>query len=116
MSNDRKNDNGGNMKGQQEEKLREKIAGEVAVASWKGLIPDMLTKSLFLVSPDMDLVEVGVQVALDHTSEVKRWLDAGLLVRPSRDQIKEWETNGSLFRFIIVAPFVFFQEYTVPQA
>jgi hypothetical protein len=103
------------MEEQREEKLREKLTGELGVSSWKGLIPGMLNKSLFFVSPDVDLVDVGVQVALDHTSEIKKWLEAGHLTRPTSHQIAEWETSGSLFQFIIVEPFVFFQEYTVPQ-
>lgn len=99
------------MESQREKQLREKLTGEVTVSTWKGFIPDMLTRSLFIVSPDVDLVEVGVQVALDHTARVKEWIDSGKLSRPSKEQIEEWETMGSLFRFIIVAPFVFFQEY-----
>jgi hypothetical protein len=98
---------------QNEQKLRDKLTGELDVSSWKGLIPDMLSKSFFFVSKDLDLVEVGVQVALDRTSEVKHWLDSGLLKRPTEDQIRHWETFGSLFQFIIVEPYVFFQEYEV---
>jgi hypothetical protein len=98
---------------QHEQQVRDKLTGELDVSSWKGLIPEMLSKSLFLVSKDLDLVEVGVQVALDHTSEVKQWLDSGLLKRPTENQIRNWETFGSLFQFIIVEPYVFFQEYKV---
>lgn len=99
------------METQRERQLRDKLMGEVTVSTWKGLIPDMLARSLFIVSPGIDLVEVGVQVALDRTATVKEWIDAGKLSRPSREQIEEWETTGSLFRFIIMQPFVFFQEY-----
>jgi hypothetical protein len=98
---------------QREQKLREKLIGELDVSSWKGLIPEMLSKSLFCVSKDLDLVEVGVQVALDHTSQVKQWLDSGLLKHPTKDEISQWETFGSLFQFIIVEPYVFFQEYDI---
>lgn len=99
------------MKTEQENQLYEKLSAEINVATWKGLIPDMLSRSLFLVSHDLDLADVGVQVALDHTPKVKEWLDTGKLTRPTKEQIDEWETTGSLFRFIIVQPFVFFQEY-----
>jgi hypothetical protein len=101
------------MSTQHEQQLREKLTGELGVVTWKGLIPETLTKSLFLVSKDLDLVEVGVQVALDHSNEVKQWLGSGLLNRPTKDQISQWETFGSLFQFIIVEPYVFFQEYDV---
>jgi len=104
------------MESQREAQLREKISAEVSISTWKGLIPDMLTRALFIVSPDLDLVEVGVEVALDHTARVKAWIDAGRLARPTKEQIDEWETTGSLFRFIIVAPFVFFQEYEAVSA
>lgn len=98
---------------QSEQQLRDKLTGELDVSSWKGLIPEMLSRSLFSVSKDLDLVEVGVRVALDCTSEVKQWLDSGLLKRPTKDQISHWETFGSLFQFIIVEPYVFFQEYDI---
>jgi hypothetical protein len=101
------------MSTQREQHLREKLTGELGVATWKGLIPETLTKSLFFVSPDLDLVEMGVQVALDHTSEVNKWLENGHLTRPTPEQITAWETFGSLFQFIIVEPYVFFQEYEV---
>ena len=99
------------MESQRERQLREKLTEEVTVSTWKGLIPDMLTRSLFIVSPDLDLVEVGVAVALDRTPRIKEWIDDGRLARPTGEQITRWETTGSLFRFIIVQPFVFFQEY-----
>lgn len=99
------------MESQRENQLREKLTGEVTVSTWKGLIPDMLTRSLFMVTAELNLVDVGVQVALDHTDRVKEWIDTGRLARPTKEQIDAWETTGSLFRFIIVAPFVFFQEY-----
>jgi len=103
------------MTAQREQQLREKFASEVGVSTWRGLIPDVLSRSLFLVSPELDLVEVGVHVALDHTSEVRQWLDSGALKRPETEQMKAWESGGSLFRFIIAEPYVFFQEYRVPQ-
>lgn len=101
---------------QREQHLREKFASELGVSTWRGLIPDVLSKSLFLVSSELDLVEVGVHVALDHTSEVRQWLESGALKRPEAEQMKEWEKVGSLFQFIIVEPYVFFQEYSVPKA
>lgn len=101
---------------QTEQHLREKLASELGVSTWRGLLPDVLSKSLFHVSADLDLVEVGVHVALDHTGEVKQWLDSGALKRPSAEEMSQWEKEGSLFRFIVVEPYVFFQEYTVPQA
>lgn len=100
---------------QRERNLREKLTAEVAVSTWKGLIPDLLSKALFMVSPGVDLVEVGVQVALDNTSQVKAWIESGDLARPTEEQIRVWEASGSLFRFIIVSPFVFFQEFQVPS-
>ncbi len=99
---------------QRERQLREKLSSEVCVSTWKGLIPDLLSRALFIVAPDLDLVEVGVQVALDNTMLVNEWIASGSLSRPSREQIDEWETTGSLFRFIIVSPFVFFQVFESP--
>lgn len=105
-----------NMTARNEHQLREKLVSELGVSTWRGLVPDVLKKSLFIVSTDLDLIEVGIHVALDHTEEVKRWIESGQLAKPTLEQMKEWDTQGSLFQFIIVEPYVFFQTYTVPQA
>jgi len=97
-----------------EEKLREKLTGELGITTWRGLLPDTLNKSLFFVAADLDLVEVGIHVAMDHTAKVKKWLESGRLIRPSKGQMEHWDKEGSLFQFIIVEPFVFFQDYTEP--
>lgn len=99
------------MDAHKETQIRDKLASEVSVSTWKGLMPDLLTRALIIVAPHLDLVEVGVQVALDNTDRVKEWIEAGSLARPTKEQISEWESTGSLFRFIIVAPFVFFQAF-----
>jgi hypothetical protein len=104
------------METQRESQLREKLSSEMTVSTWKGLIPDLLSRALFIVSPGLDLVEVGVQVALDNTAMVKEWIDSGELARPTEDQIRAWQDTGSLFRFIIVSPFVFFQEFEPPAS
>jgi len=102
------------MKKQQE--LRENLTDELAVVSWKGLLPEMLNDRLYFVSSELDLVEVGIKVALDRTDEIKKLLETGALARPGSEQIADWESKGSLFQCIIVEPFVFFQEYIIPES
>ncbi len=97
-----------------EEKLREKLTGELGITTWRGLLPDTLNKSLFFVSSELDLIEIGIHVAMDHTAEVKKLLESDRLVRPGKEQMEHWDKEGSLFQFIIVEPFVFFQDYTEP--
>ena len=90
--------------------LADKFKEEIGTVSWSWLRPHEKRKSLFLVTSELDLVEVAIAVAEDKTAQVKIWLDRGDLVHPSLEQVAKWEREGGLFSGIIVKPYVFFKE------
>lgn len=87
--------------------LKDKLKAEVGVVSWSWLRPHQKRDILFLVSEEIDLVEVAVEVAEDRVAQIKTWLKNGALVRPTSTQVEEWERDGGLFSGIIVKPYVF---------
>jgi hypothetical protein len=89
--------------------VRDKLQAELATASWELLQPHYERDALFVVDGALDLVDVGVAVAEDRTSEVQGWIEAGQLVRPTAEQAGHWSEHGGTFQFLIVQPFVLVQ-------
>ena len=93
--------------------LMDKFKDEVGTVSWSWLRPHEKHGSLFLVAEKLDLIEVAVEVAEDRVAKIKAWLENGDLVRPTPDQVEEWNKSGGLFSGIIVKPYVFFKPTTI---
>jgi hypothetical protein len=89
--------------------LREKLAAEVGTVSWPLLRPHHERQSVFLVDQQLDLVEVAVGAAADQVEQIRDWLQAGRLARPSRAQVDSWEEQHTSFACVIIQPFVFIQ-------
>jgi hypothetical protein len=96
-----------------EAEVREKLLREVDVAAWSDLRTHAFADRLFLVATESELIDVAVAVALDQASEVKAWIEAGRLARPTPEQIEQFEsTDRTSLRTLIVAPYVLSQEIT----
>ncbi len=94
---------------QEDSVLKDKLKDEVGTVSWSWLRPHQKRDILFLVAPELDLVEVAIEVAEDRVAQIKTWLENGDLVRPTPAQVAGWEESGGLFSGIIVKPYVFFK-------
>ena len=87
--------------------LRAKITSEILPCDWAALRPHHTRDALFLVSPDLDLVEAAVAVATNRADRVEVWLTVGRLGRPATALVPELEAGR--FQFVIVQPFVLAQ-------
>lgn len=96
---------------------RKKLAEEVGTAPWSLLDPHFRRDALFLVDPQLELLDVAVAAAEDRTAEVRGWIEEGRLSRPSAEQSQAWaDEEGAMFRFVIVQPFVLAQRIASPDA
>jgi len=92
---------------------RAKLAAEIDLVPWRELRSHALADRVFLVGPDLELLDVAVAVACDAAGEVAAWTRGGDLARPSQEQMTAWEeTPAPVFRCVIVAPFVLVQRTT----
>ena len=91
-----------------EQSLRQKLATEVDRVSWRPLAPHHERGHLWLLSDGLDLVEVGMSVALDRVQEVSGWIQSGAIRRPEAQEVKAWDEDpvAQHFEFLIVQPFV----------
>ncbi|NEP45839.1 MAG: DUF2288 domain-containing protein [Okeania sp. SIO2H7] len=93
------------------EDIRAKLKENLDVAEWDWLIPHVKRDALVVVTPDLDLLDVGVAIASDNVSSVQRWISEALIYKPSAEQISEWnQDRAKKFDAIIVDPFVVVKE------
>ena len=92
-----------------EDGLRTKLSGEVERVSWHPLLPHHERGHLWLLDAGLDLVQVGLKVALDELSVVSGWIQEGRIRRPVDSEVHAWteEPLAQHFEFVIVQPFVF---------
>lgn len=93
------------------QQLRQELAEMVGPAEWQNLIPHAARDNVVLVNPELDLLEVGVAVALDNVSSVQRWISEALITKPTIEQLQNWERDRShQFLALIVQPYVLIQD------
>lgn len=85
--------------------MRDKLASEVMTIGWSHLQPHARRDALWIVD-GLDLVEAAVAFAEDDVASVQRWLEAGQLGRPVPALIDRWNQDGTLFRALIVQPWI----------
>ncbi len=91
--------------------LREKLKAEIMNGLWIDLKDHAERNAIFLVSQDLDLLDVAESVASDNVEIVSEWVRSGQLVRPTPAQTSTWEKeSGKAFRFLILQPHILIQE------
>ncbi|AFY71362.1 Protein of unknown function DUF2288 [Thalassoporum mexicanum PCC 7367] len=95
----------------EEKDLKTQLTEMIDVAEWEWLEPHAQKGNLFLVNANLSVLEVGLAVAEDNTEVVQRWLDDGMLQRPSQSQMDYWQSaDAPKFESLIVHPFILSKE------
>jgi len=91
--------------------VRERFEKDLAEVDWRSLRIHIQRDALILVAAQLDLVEVAIEVTADAVAVVGDWVKNGLLVKPTAEQLKAWETElDKPFRMLIAAPYILIQE------
>lgn len=87
--------------------IKDKLAEDVADIEWKDLIPHSQRDAIIVVTPHLDLLDVGAAIANDNTQSVHHWISESLIYKPSAQQLSDWNTQPETkFTTLIVQPFV----------
>ena len=91
--------------------IKTALAESLEPANWEFLKPHAQRDALIIVSPSLDLVEVGSAIAQDETDSVQQWIQQEQLQKPSADQLSLWNVQpDKTFNALIVQPYVLVQE------
>lgn len=90
---------------------KEELALQVDVAEWNWLQAHLERGGLIVVSPELELAEVGERIARDDTAAVGAWIEAGKLSKPSDEQIAAWKADTAVrFSTLIISPYILMKE------
>lgn len=92
------------------EALRYELSKRKGPVEYSDLRAHLERDAVFLVSPELDLVDCGVSVANDEVSVVREWLRDQKLRKPSQAERDAWpEDSTRRWIAIVVQPFVLVQ-------
>ncbi|MGI9291037.1 MAG: DUF2288 domain-containing protein [Gammaproteobacteria bacterium] len=91
------------------EVLRAEINTETAKIAWRELQRFFAQGHAISVSPQLDLVEVALQVSLDNKQQIEDWMAAGKFGSVSDAQALEWIEANALMWSVVVKPWVLVQ-------
>jgi hypothetical protein len=87
--------------------IKAQLSEELADVEWSALIPHAQRDALIVVSPSLDLIEVGEAIANDNAPLVQEWIREQLIHKPSVDELSTWNAQPTKkFSTLIVQPFV----------
>ena len=91
--------------------LREKLLAEMDHTDWAMLKPHQARNSVLVVSPLIDLVDVGIAVASDDVDKIKSLQLSKDLRPPTPAEVVAWNQDDKqkFAKMIIVQPFVLIQ-------
>jgi len=94
--------------------IKTALAESLEPANWESLQPHAKRDALIIVSPSLDIVDVGSAIAHDETETVQQWIQKELLKKPSANQLSLWNAQpNKAFNTLIVQPYVLVQELPV---
>jgi hypothetical protein len=90
--------------------LRAELAANLDQAEWSWLLPHVERDVVVVVTPELDVLDVGVAIANDNVLLVQRWISEKMIHKPDPDQIAAWNQIPNLsFVALIVQPYVLVQ-------
>jgi hypothetical protein len=92
-----------------EQSIADKLRQECGIVDWRMLKPHYDRGALIIVTEGLDIIHAGVQIAADNSDTVSHWIADETLVKPTADQVGDWERHNPNFRSVVVAPFVLIQ-------
>jgi hypothetical protein len=97
--------------------MRETLMASMGPIELSDLRPHLVRDAVITVDRSLDLLDVGEAVAHDDKARVSAWLAAGLLAKPSLEQLERWsKTHGPALTALVVQPFVLVQEGPRPES
>lgn len=95
---------------EQDELLRAKLNLETSKIPWKELQRFFASGRVISVDPELDLVEVALQMSKDNREQLEEWMSEGKVDRVSDRQAQQWVDADALLWAVVVRPWVLVRE------
>jgi len=92
---------------------REELNAETAKISWKELEKFFANGTTIYVSPDLDLIDVAVEICHDNKTQMELWMAEDKVGQVSDAQAIEWQETDATLWSLVVRPWVLVQPLKV---
>lgn len=89
--------------------LEQKLNLETAQIHWHELQRYFASGNAISVNPSLDLIQVAVQIAENNASQIKTWMDSGLIDVVKDQQALEWFEQDAIVWALVIKPWVLVQ-------
>ena len=89
---------------------RQRFAEQTAEIGFEELQKHFAKGILINVDPQLDLLDVAVQIHADNTDQIKKWMNEASIQRAHDEHAKVWIDNKSILLAVTVAPWVLVQD------
>lgn len=92
-----------------EEISRARVNQETARIAWKELLRFFAAGTVIAINPELDLVDVAIQISQDNKALIEAWMLEGKIVKVSDDQAREWLDADAMLWATVVKPWILVQ-------
>jgi len=89
--------------------LEEHINLETAQIRWHELQRFFASGNAIAVDASLDLTQVAAHIVTDNASQIKSWMDSGLVDAVKDSQAKIWYEEDALVWAVVIKPWVLVQ-------
>ncbi len=83
---------------------------ETAKIGWSELQRPFAKGTVFVVAPELDLVETAARMIHDEKTTVEHWMDQKKLIQASVEDARRWNEEDPDLWAVVVAPWILVQE------
>jgi len=95
---------------EQLEVLKARLNTETAKISWTEIQRFFAKGQVFIVAPELDLIDTAARMIHDEKGSVKEWLEQKRIVQATTEDAKRWHEGDPDLWAVVVAPWILVQE------
>lgn len=89
--------------------IKQQISSETAQIHWHELQRFFASGNAIAVDSNLDLTHVAAQIVADNATQIKEWMDAGLVDVVKDTQAQLWYEQNALVWAVVIKPWVLVQ-------
>ncbi|GGY80656.1 hypothetical protein GCM10011613_27130 [Cellvibrio zantedeschiae] len=97
-----------------EKDLASELVLETAQIHWHELQRFFASGNAIAVDESLDLIYVATQITQDNATQVKEWMEAGLVDAVKDSQAQEWYDQNATVWALVIKPWVLVQYKKLP--
>jgi hypothetical protein len=94
--------------------IEQEINLQTAQIHWHELQRFFASGNAIAVDASLDLTHVAAQIVADNATQIKEWMDAGLVDAVKDEQAQIWYEQNSLVWAVVIKPWVLVQAIEQP--